>query len=1041
MLLARVAVWLALTLPVPGPALALDPALDASQYAHTSWRIRDGFTKGAITSIAQTPDGYLWLGTESGLYRFDGVRALPWQPPPAEHLPSNYIRDLLAGRDGTLWITTDKGLTSWKDGKLTNYPEAAGQWFYRVLQDREGTIWFGAFSPGRLCAIQGGKLHCYGAGSLGSAVTPLYEDRKGNLWTSSGTGVWRWKPGPPERYTYPRGVVEVDSLIEDDNGTLLLATNDGVKQIVGGRIASYALPRVTGTFRPNHFFRSSDGALWVGTQQGLLHLHNRRIDAFGVADGLSGDFVTSFFEDREGNIWVGSLGGLDRFCEYAVPRISRNQGLSNNAVYSVQATRDGAIWIGTPSGLNRWANGQMTAYGWRGASAQGGGTGKQDLSIGGAVTNIAHSGLTGTPRSLGQDDEGRLWVSTSDGVFYVDGARFARIATFQGRNTLPGIVGDGHGNLWVGDARLGLSHLRHGNSDRPIPWSEFGQQSFGAQAFLPDRSNGGLWLGFLEGGITYFKEGRVRASYTSADGLSKGRVNDLRFGSRGTLWAATEGGLSRVRDGRVLTLTSKNGLPCDTVHWTMEDDDYFVWVFQPCGLARIARSELDAWVSDPSRKLKLRTFDSSDGVGSVGEYGGYGPHVTKSPDGKIWFAHNEGVSVIDPRHLPFNKLPPPVHIEQIIADRKAYDPVSYANGNLPLPARIRDLQIDYTALSLVVPEKIQFRYKLEGRDRDWQEAGNRRQAFYTDLPPRNYRFRVMACNNSGVWNEAGTFLDFSVAPVYYQTAWFRLSCVAAFLALLWALYQLRLQQLAREFNAGLEARVNERTRIARELHDSLLQGFQGLMFRLQAVREFLPGRPSEAMQALDVALERGDKVIVESRDTISDLRQCTIGDSDIAQALTALGEELAAQSDNGAAPGVRVLVKGEQRELAPALRDEIYRIAREALRNAFRHAKAQKIEAEIAYGDAEFLLHVRDDGIGIASVVANRGNRAGHWGLSGMRERAKGFGGKLEVWSEDGAGTEIELSVPAAIAYGKSDGRRRSRLWRKKNEETNGQQS
>jgi len=299
----------------------------------------------------------------------------------------------------------------------------------------------------------------------------------------------------------------------------------------------------------------------------------------------------------------------------------------------------------------------------------------------------------------------------------------------------------------------------------------------------------------------------------------------------------------------------------------------------------------------------------------------------------------------------------------------------------------------------------------------------------------------VACNNSGVWNETGAFLDFSVAPAYYQTTWFRLSCVAAFLALLWGLYQLRLRQLAREFNAGLEARVNERTRIARELHDSLLQGFQGLIFRFQAAREFLPGRPNEATEALDIALKRADKVIVEGRDTVSDLRQSVMVGSDIGQALTALGEELAAQSDNGRVPCVRVLVEGKQRDLDPVLRDEIYRIGREALRNAFRHARAQKIEAELTYGESEFVFHVRDDGIGIAPEFANQGARPGHWGLPGMRERAKNFGGKLEVWSETGAGTEIELTIPAAVAYGGSNVRSRFWFLRKRNQAIDGHNS
>jgi len=476
----------------------------------------------------------------------------------------------------------------------------------------------------------------------------------------------------------------------------------------------------------------------------------------------------------------------------------------------------------------------------------------------------------------------------------------------------------------------------------------------------------------------------------------------------------------------------------------MEDDEHSVWLDMACGLVRIARPELDAWVSDPKRTIQTTVLDSSDGVRRNSSSSGNSPSVGKTADGKLWFLPIDGVSVIDPRHLAFNRLPPPVHIEQITADRKTYWQNSYGDASSSpskLPPLVRDLQIDYTALSLVTPEKVMFRYKLEGWDRDWQDVGNRRQAFYSNLPPRHYRFRVMACNNSGVWNETGAFLDFSVAPAYYQTVWFRSLCMAAFLVLLWTLYQLRLEQLAREFNAGLEARLNERTRIARELHDSLLQGFQGLMFRLQAVRDLLPGRASEAMQALDIALERGDKAIAEGRDTVSDLREPIMGDSDIAQALTALGKELALQGGNGLVPCVRVLLEGKQRELNPMLRDEIYRIAREALRNAFRHARAQKIEAEITYSDSEFLLHVRDDGGGIDPEVANQGARAGHWGLPGMRERAKSFGGKLEVWSEHGAGTEIELSVPGAIAYGKSEPRRRFWFWRKKIGESDGQQS
>jgi signal transduction histidine kinase len=453
-------------------------------------------------------------------------------------------------------------------------------------------------------------------------------------------------------------------------------------------------------------------------------------------------------------------------------------------------------------------------------------------------------------------------------------------------------------------------------------------------------------------------------------------------------------------------------------------------------MVRIAESEWAKWIENPHVAVSVMILDALDGA-QAGTGDSYQPRSSKAPDGRLWFETGVSVQVLDPDRLYENPLPPPVYVGGVVADRKRFD----ATSLVKVPALSRDLEIDYTAPSFSVPQKVRFRYMLEGRDREWQDAGTRRQAFYTDLKPGHYRFRVTACNSQGVWNQTGASLEFSIAPAYWQTNWFRAACVAAFMVVLWMVYLMRLRRLAREFTAGLEARVNERTRIARELHDSLLQGFQGLMFRLQAVRDLLPGRASEAMQALDIALERGDKAIAEGRDTVSDLREPIMGDSDIAQALTALGEELALQSGNGSVPRVRVLLEGKQRELNPILRDEIYRIAREALRNAFRHARAQKIEAEITYSDSEFLLHVRDDGGGIDPEVANQGARAGHWGLPGMRERAKRFGGKLEVWSEQGAGTEIELSVPGTIAYGKSEPRRRFWLWRKKIGESDGQQS
>jgi signal transduction histidine kinase/ligand-binding sensor domain-containing protein len=980
-------------------ASALNPSLDINQYAHKAWTVRDGFFKGNIYSIAQTPDGYLWLATEFGLVRFDGVRSVPWEPPAGEHLPSSNIRQLVSARDGRLWIGTLKGMASWKDGKLTQYRELAGLYVETVLEDREGTIWAGAYATpaGRLCAIRSGTVRCYGEdGSFGLGVISLYEDSRGNLWAGALTGLWRWRPGPPRNYAMPDLVYTSQTVTEGDNAALLIATTGGIRQLVDGKAEVFPLPGAARQFKPGKLLRDRDGGLWIGTlDRGLVHVHQGKTDSFTQSDGLSGDLISHFLEDREGNIWVASSDGLDRFRDVAVPTISVKQGLSNASVWSVLAARDGSVWLGTHEGLNRWNNSQITIYRER------------------------SSGLPDDADSLFQDDRGRIWVSTARGFAYFENGRFVPVSGVPG-GVVHSMAGDSAGNLWIGDQDRGLFHLLEGSGVERIPWSRLGRKDF-AYALVPDPARGGLWLGFYQGGVAYFKDGQVRASYAPADGLGEGRVTELQLDPDGALWAATEGGLSRIKNGRVDTLTSKNGLPCDAVHWAMEDDDRAFWLDMACGLVRIARPEMDAWAVDPKRTIQTTVFDSSDGVRNhASGYSGYSPRLAKAADGKLWFVAGDGVSVIDPHHIPVNKLPPPVHIEQITADRKTQD----ATSNLRLPPLIRDLEIDYTALSLVAPEKIRFRVKLEGRDPDWKDVGNERKAFYNDLPPRNYRFRVMASNNSGVWNEAGASFDFSIAPAYYQTGWFQASCAAAFFLMLWGLYRLRLHQIAREFNARLDERVNERTRIARDLHDTLLQSFQGLMLRFQVAHDELPGRPAEARKTLENALDQAAQAITEGRDAVQGLRSSTVETNDLARAIGSLGAELAGEETDSNRVESFVDVEGTPRDIHPILRDEIYRIAGEALRNAFRHAQAKRIEVTIWYGARQFRLRVRDDGKGIDPEVLDEQGRAGHWGLAGMRERAELIGGQLEIWSQQESGTQVELSIPASLAYGTAPARR-----------------
>ena len=997
-------------------ALALDPALDVSQYGHTAWRIPDGFTKGAIRSIAQTADGYLWLGTESGLVRFDGVKAVPWQPPTGEQLPSNDIRKLLVARDGTLWIGTLKGLASWKDGKLTQYPEVAGRTGTgSLLQDREGTIWAGEWQEpqGRLCAIRNGAVECYGTdGSLGWGALALYEDSKSNLWVASTGGLWHWKPGIPKFYALPSLVY---SVAEDADGALLLGADGRMWRFVNGQIAErgYPLPDSARGAVVSRMLKDQNGALWIGMSPngGLLHAYNGRIDTFAQLDGLSGGSVLALFQDREGNFWVATPDGLDRFRNIAIPTSSARQGLPLALGSAVLAASDGSIWVGLGKGLGRLNQDQVTIYRQRP---------QREVPIAG---RIVHETIDSRlPQdyfsAFFRDHSGRLLISWGGGVGYLENDKLQSVNRFGTRWVLS-IAEDASGDLWLSAQEDGLLRLHDGRFVQKIPWDGLGLKGRGGKLVF-DRVRGGFWIGFLNGGVGFLQDGQLRASYSPADGFGEGAVNDLRVGPRGTLWAATDGGLSRIKDGHITTLTSKNGLPCDLVHWSIEDEDHFVWLRTSCGLVRIARSELDAWASDPEQKVQLTVFGAQDGVRTVASYVGFDPQVTKAPDGRIWFATVGGVSVIDPRHIPYNKLPPPVHVEQITADGKVHDVASTASGRMRLPPLVRDLTIDYTALSLAVPEKVHFRFKLEGQDKDWREVVNNRQVQYSNLKPRNYRFLVTACNNSGVWNEEGAFLDFSIDPAYYQTTWFRSLCVAAVLALLWAVYQVRLRQVAREFNLRLDERVNERTRIARELHDTLLQSFHGSLLRFQAVsNELVEGEPK---QELDEAIDRAAQAITEGRDAVQGLRSSVVESNDLAAALGTLGKELAAAESQP--PEFTLQVEGTQRGLHPILRDEVYRVAGEALRNAFRHADARRIEVEIRYDERQFRLRVRDDGKGIDPKLLAEGGQAGHFGLRGMRERAKQVGAKLTVWSSDPqtdggleSGTEIELSIPAARAY------------------------
>jgi signal transduction histidine kinase/ligand-binding sensor domain-containing protein len=1013
--------WLAF-LCVPVSAWALSPDVRISQYGHATWRIEDGFFDGRPATITQTSDGYLWVVDTAGLRRFDGVHFVPWTPPPGKQLRSPDITHALAARDGGLWIGTLRGLSHWTKQDLINYPDDRVN---PIFEEENRTLWFlrvgNIDETGPLCQLKGSAVRCYGKadGIPQEQYASLARDPAGNFWLGGSTSLTRWRPGSFQTY-YPSalrsnvGQSGVSGFAFGPDGSVWIAIINagpglGLQQLSHDVWKPFIVPGFdSSTLMARVLFLDRQNTLWVGTVgHGLYRISGGQVDHFGSSDGLSGDTISDFLEDREGNLWAVTDRGIDSFRDLPITTFSMREGLSSSSVFSVQATRDGAIWMG----------GNDHSLDILGPSS-----GPDRVRSLQTVKDFPGVQVT----SLFEDHAGRHWVGIDNTLNIYENGRLTKVEGRGGGSSgmILGITEDARNNLWMLSYRPPRLLLRvfEARVQEEIPMPPMPA----ARAFVADPS-GGIWLGLTNGDLALYQEGHAQTFHFEHPPNS--RVYQVALSSDGSVLAGTTYGVIGWSHGKQRTMGARNGLPCDAVNSFVEDNRGDLWVYMQCGLVEIAKSDLQRWWADPNVKLQPRVFDVFDGL-RVGVPTPFERSAVMDRDGRLWFANGSVVQMVNPAHTVRNLTPPPMHLEQIIADHKLY----LSAGDVRLPARTRDLEIDYTALSFTVPQKVRFRYRLEGRDPDWQEAGTRRQAFYTDLRPGAFRFRVIAANNSGVWNEAGAFLDFSIDPAYYQTTWFRASCVAAFFALLWALYRYRLYQIKQEFNANLEGRVDERTRIARELHDTLLQNFHGLNFRFQAAHNLLPARPGDAKQTLKSALEDSIQSIREARDAVHELRSSTVVTNDLAAAVTALGDELAAHhaisSPSQDSPRVLVEVEGTPQDLNPILRDEIYRIAGEAVRNAFSHARARRIEVEIRYDDRELRVRISDDGSGVDPSVLSREGRPGHWGLTGMRERAERIGGNIDLWSELGAGTEVELRIPASVAY-RTSARRGFRLFRK----------
>jgi ligand-binding sensor domain-containing protein/signal transduction histidine kinase len=987
-----------------GTAYAIDPNRAMSQYIHERWGTEQGFPRGPVYAIAQSSDGYLWIGTQAGLVRFDGLNFRMVRDAPAL-LNSASVLGLTPDRDGNLWVRLEGStLLRYRDGVFDSPASdlaSMNSLITAMGQATQGELLLSLMERGVIIHRSGRfEMIADASGLPRSPVLSVAQTSDGSVWVGTrGAGLFRLRQGQTSSVTEGLPDQKVNCLLADVNGDLWVGTDHGVVRWNGNRLTTTGISASFERFQVLALVKDRDANIWVGTDSGgLLRLSDQGLSSLNAGEDRSRQAVTALFEDREGNLWIGSDSGIERLRDSAFVTYSLPEGLPSD--------------------------------------------GNKPVFV---------------------DSENRLWVPpVAGGLWWMKDGRYGRVTVAGlGQDVVYSIAGR-KGELWLGRQHGGLTALR---SER----GSFNARSYTQADGLAQDSvysvylarDGTVWAGTLSAGVSALYNHRF-TNYTTANGLASNTVASILESHDGTMWFATPSGLSALSNGKWEGYTTRNGLPSENVNCLLEDSTGVLWVGTSSGLsfrgpggfrvpgevpaslrAQVLGLAEDRygwlWIATSNDVLRVnrdKLLRDALAEGDVREYGladglrgleGVKRHhsVVTDPAGQIWFSLNRGISVVNPTRLTRNSAPGIAHVQAILAD---LDPIRLGPV-VHIPGGHRRITFSFAGLSLSVPDRVRFRYLLEGFDHGWSEPVATREAIYTNIAPGSYRFRVVASNPDGVWSSNEAVIGFDVDPLFWQTWWFRASCVAAFLALLWALYQLRLRQVAQQFNIRVEERVSERTRIARDLHDTLLQSFHGLLLRFQTVSNLLPA--GEPKQKLDSAIDLAAQAITEGRDAVQGLRSSTFETSDLALALNTLGEELAGDESNPNSAELHVAVEGTPRNLHPILRDEVYRIAGEALRNAFRHAQAQRIEVEIRYDEHQLRLRVRDDGKGIDPKLLSEDGRAGHYGLHGMRERAKVVGGKLAVWSELDSGTEVELSIPASRAYESYFARRRSWLTEK----------
>jgi len=962
---------------LPAVALANDDR-DLSDFEHAYWTAREG-VPGQVSDLAQTTDGYLWLATGQTLFRFDGIALERFRTADGNAFPR--VSALAAHPDGSLWVGLHRGgLVRLSNGEMSWFGIAQGVPAgipHDLAIDGNGIV-VAAIADQLVTGDEGGwQVQALAGAGDSPGIRSVLVDRGGRAW-AGGVQLWSRAPGHSDFIPSVIAAHGVTALAEAPDGrvwaaesasaTIFPVTPFGANAASGRRYSQLSTAMIF----------DQDGGLWIGTTGDGVHyipspssdtdLHSA---SFTGTKGLSGEVVGSALKDREGNLWFGTNAGLDRFRQPDLVKVGF-PGAAYNFALAIDSDR--AVWAGSMNrNAMRLANKNLT-------------TSRVPYPV-----TVAY-----------RNPDGHVWLAGSSGFWRSRGADLEHVMDLpEGIGpsaVVRAIVEDGKGKLWASIDQHGL-YLWHAGawSLEPVQGS-LPSQRMPVRALLD--GEGRPWFGYRDNLLVSLQNGQV-LRWGPAEGLTVGHVTALLVAESG-FWVGGTHGLSLFNGKSFVPMRFADGFRISGLHGLVETVTGEIWLHGNDGLARIDADQIAGFLKDPSSLVKPKPLGPLEPLADDAWQVRPLPTALSSEDGSIWIATSAGVRRADPRRVAAGAAPPPAHVVSLHADD---GPIQTASGAV-LPVLARRVVIAYTATGLRAPETLRFRYRLRGYDDAWHQAGSAREAIYIGLPPGHYDFELSAAYGDGPWS-APDSMQFELPPAMYQTTQFTALCAAVVILLLWGAYRARVRQLANGLRTRLEVQHRERDRIARELHDTLLQSVQGLMLRFQAASNTLPAT-EPARKAIELALDHADQVMIEGRDRVIDLRVPQQRPGGILEALAAIGEELSAVH------GVqfRTIAQGKLPSLRAPVEEELFRIAQEALINAFRHANANEIELEILNDSEGLRLRVRDDGVGIPASVFQRNGRAGHWGVIGMRERAEKIGARFEIWSREGSGTEADICLP-----------------------------